>query len=154
MRTYLRGLQFESQKFLEDSPIDICFYKTSENVETIHDFEFLSDWAIFESSFFKKGPIPASFCLFSFFSHSNSSDKYTLRIEKSLDGVHGTWTRSSRIKSADESTELWRDTNIWKFVGINILTKLSVMFGDIMAVSLNITFLIKNGYCYFLGNFW
>ena len=35
--------------------------------------------------FFKNGPIPASFCLFSFFSHSNSNDKYTIwtiKIEK------------------------------------------------------------------------
>ena len=32
---------------------------------------------IFLSLFFKNGPIPASFCSFWFFSHSNSSDKYT-----------------------------------------------------------------------------
>ena len=29
--------------------------------------------------FFLNGPIPASFCLFSFFSHSNSNDKYKLK---------------------------------------------------------------------------
>ena len=32
---------------------------------------------IFLSLFFKNGPNPASFCSFWFFSHSNSSDKYT-----------------------------------------------------------------------------
>ena len=29
--------------------------------------------------FIKNGPFPASFCLFSFFSHSNLNDKYTIR---------------------------------------------------------------------------
>ena len=28
--------------------------------------------------FLKNGPIPASFCIFSFFSHSNSNDKFTI----------------------------------------------------------------------------
>ena len=53
----------------------------------------------------KNGPNPASFCLFSFFSH----DKYSTNTinEKSVDGVLGTQTRSGRMVGADESTELW-----------------------------------------------
>ena len=49
--------------------------------------------------FFKNGPIPASFCLFSSFSHSISNDKFTIWtiwIEKSVDGVLGTQTRGGR----------------------------------------------------------
>ena len=56
------------------------------------------------SFFFKNGPNPASFGLFSFFSH----DKYSTNIlnEKSLDGVLGTQTRGSRMVGVDKSTEL------------------------------------------------
>ena len=59
--------------------------------------------------FFKYGPIPASFCLFSFF----SQDKYgtnTLN-DKSVVGVFGTRTQGSRMVGTDESTELWRHPN-------------------------------------------
>ena len=55
---------------------------------------------------FLNGPNPASFCLFSFFSH----DKYstTLTIDnKSIDGVLGTRTWGSRMIGTDKSTELW-----------------------------------------------
>ena len=56
--------------------------------------------------FFKNGPNPASFCLFSFF----SNDKYSTNTinEKSIDGVLGIRIRGGRMVGADESTELWR----------------------------------------------
>ena len=58
--------------------------------------------------FFKNGPNPASFCLFSFFSH----DKYSTNTinDKSIDGVLGTQTQGGRMVGANESTELWRHT--------------------------------------------
>ena len=73
--------------------------------QSIVDLFFLEQAAVF----FLNGPIPASFCLFSFFSHSNSNDKYTIwtiKIEKSVDGVLGTRTRGGMMEGADESTEL------------------------------------------------
>ena len=45
---------------------------------------------------FLKFANPGLFCLFSFFSHSNSNDKYTT--EKRVDGVLGTRTRASGWK--------------------------------------------------------
>ena len=60
----------------------------------------------------RMGPlIPASFSLFSFFSHSDSNEKcsiWTIYIEKSVDGELRTQTRVGRMEGADESTELWR----------------------------------------------
>ena len=50
----------------------------------------------------KNGPIPASFCLFSFFSCYNFNTNW-----KSIDGVLGIWTPGRRIVGADETTELW-----------------------------------------------
>ena len=56
-----------------------------------------------ELVFFKKnGPIPASFCLFSSFSH------YNFKLKESVDGVLGIRTRGRRMVGADETTELWR----------------------------------------------
>ena len=52
--------------------------------------------------FLKNGPIPASFCLFSLFSHYNFNNW------KSIDGVLGIRTRGRRMVGADETTELWR----------------------------------------------
>ena len=48
------------------------------------------------------------FCLFSFFSH----DKYSTNTinDKSIDGVLGTRTWGSVMVGADESTELWRQS--------------------------------------------
>ena len=62
--------------------------------------------------FFKNGPNPASFCLFSFFSH----DKYSTNTinDKSIDGVLGTRTRGGRMAGANESTELWQHPNTAK----------------------------------------
>ena len=59
-----------------------------------------------DSLFLKIGQNPASFCIFSFFSH----DTYCRNIinDKSVDGVLGTQTRGGRMVGADESTELWR----------------------------------------------
>ena len=54
-------------------------------------------------SFFKYGPIPASFCLFLFFSHYNFNTNW-----KSVDGVFGIQTWGRMIIGADETTELWR----------------------------------------------
>ena len=34
-----------------------------------------------------------------------------IQIEKSLDGVHGIWTRGRRMVGADKTTELWRPPN-------------------------------------------
>ena len=34
--------------------------------------------------------------------------QYQYKIEKSKDGVLGTWTQGGRMVGADESTELWR----------------------------------------------
>ena len=48
--------------------------------------------------------IPASFHLFSSFLH----DTNQIQIDKSIDVVHGTRTRGSRIEDIDESTELWQ----------------------------------------------
>ena len=49
------------------------------------------------------GPIPASFYLFSSFSHYNLNNTNW----KSVDGVLGIWTRSRWMVGADETTELW-----------------------------------------------
>ena len=54
--------------------------------------------------FIKIGPIPASFCLFSFFLITIS----IIQIEKSVDGVLGIRTRGRRMVGADETTELLR----------------------------------------------
>ena len=54
--------------------------------------------------FFKNGPIPASFCLFSYFSHYNFNNTNW----KSIDGVLGIRTHGHRMLGADKSTELWR----------------------------------------------
>ena len=54
----------------------------------------------------KIGPNPASFCLFSFFSHDIYSTNLTIN-DENIDGVLGTWTWGSRIVGADKSTELW-----------------------------------------------
>ena len=84
---------------------DILFvsleYKFSQNLNI--------GWLLY---LLKNGPIPATFCLFSFFSHSNSNNKYTIwtiQIEKSVDGVLGTQTQGGRIDGADKSTELWQN---------------------------------------------
>ena len=53
-------------------------------------------------SFLKYGPIPAFFCLFSFFSYSNN------QIDNSVDGVLGIRTRGRGMVGEDETTELWR----------------------------------------------
>ena len=52
---------------------------------------------IFLKVFFKKGPIPASFCLFSSFSHHNFNNTN-----------FGIRTRGRRMVGADETMELWR----------------------------------------------
>ena len=58
----------------------------------------------------KNGPNPATFCLFSLFSH----DKFSINTlnDKSIDGVLGTRTRGGRMGGTYESTELWRHPNI------------------------------------------
>ena len=48
------------------------------------------------------GPIPASFCLFTSFSHYNFNNTNW----KSLDGVLGIWTLGHRMVGADKTTEL------------------------------------------------
>ena len=58
------------------------------------------------SLFLKNGPNPASFCLFSFFSHEKYSTN--TKNDKSVDGVLGTITWGSMMVGADESTELWQ----------------------------------------------
>ena len=52
---------------------------------------------------------PASFCLFSFFSHDKYRTNFTIN-GKSTDGVLGTQTQGGRMVSvgADKSAELWR----------------------------------------------
>ena len=60
------------------------------------------------------GPNPASFCLFSFFSHGKYSTNTVY--DKSIDCVLGTRTRGGWMVDADESTELWRNPknyNVW-----------------------------------------
>ena len=57
--------------------------------------------------FFKYGPNPASFWIFSFF--SQCKDKYSTNLtknEKRLAGVFGLRTQGSRMVDADESTEM------------------------------------------------
>ena len=56
------------------------------------------------NGFFKNGPISASFCLLSSFSHHNFNNKNW----KSTDGVLGIWTHGCRMVGADDTTELWR----------------------------------------------
>ena len=74
---------------------------------------------------FLNWPNPASFCLFSFFSH----DKYSTNMiinEESIDGVLGTQTRSSKLVGADESTELWRDpSNCWRVFCFVVMSSLA-----------------------------
>ena len=43
----------------------------------------------------------------SFFSHDKYKTSFTFN-DKSVDGVHGTWTRGGKMVEADESTELLR----------------------------------------------
>ena len=60
--------------------------------------------------FFKKGPNPASFLVYSL-SFPQHKDKYSTNFtinDKSIDGVLGSRTRGSMMEVADESTELWR----------------------------------------------
>ena len=57
-----------------------------------------------KNSFFKNGPITASFCLFTLFSRYNFNNTNW----KKLDGVLGIRTRGCRMVGADETTELWR----------------------------------------------
>ena len=64
--------------------------------------------------FLKNGPNPASFCLFSFFSHAKYSINLTINY-KSIDGVLGTRPQGSRIVGTDEFTELWRPPKRSKF---------------------------------------
>ena len=59
---------------------------------------FLIDFYLF--LFLQIGPISASFCLFSFFSHSNSN------IKKTVDIVLGIRTPGCNMVSAEDSTEL------------------------------------------------
>ena len=51
-----------------------------------------------------KGPKPASFCLFSFFSQDTFSTNFTIN-DESIDGVLGIRTQDGRMVGADESTE-------------------------------------------------
>ena len=61
------------------------------------------------SSTFFNGPHPASFCLFSSFTHHIYCTN-TIN-DRSVDGVLGTWSRGSRMVGADEATELWQHPN-------------------------------------------
>ena len=56
---------------------------------------------------FSNEPNPASFCLFSFFSHDKYSTNLTLS-DTSIDEVLGTRTRDGRMVGSEESIELWR----------------------------------------------
>ena len=64
------------------------------------DPEYLSGLRIL---FLKNWPIPASFCLFLFFSCYNFNRNW-----KSVNGVLGIQTRGHRMVGADKTTELWR----------------------------------------------
>ena len=57
--------------------------------------------------YIKNGPNPASFCLFSLFSHNKYSTNLTIN-DKSIDNVLGNRTQGGRMVGADKSTELWR----------------------------------------------
>ena len=59
-----------------------------------------------ERLIFLKGPNPASFCLFLFFSHDKYRTNMTIN-DKRIGGVLGTRTQGGRIADADEPTELW-----------------------------------------------
>ena len=63
------------------------------------------------------GSNPASFCLFSFFSHDKYSTNLTIN-DKSIDSVLGTRTQGGRMVGTDESTELWRHSEA--FFGGNL----------------------------------
>ena len=78
--------------------------KESGHLVTLHprDNIYLSSFSTSVSRYFKKnGPILASFCKFSSFSHHNSNINW-----KSIDVVIGDRTRACRMIGAD--TELWR----------------------------------------------
>ena len=61
-------------------------------------------------------PNPASFRLFSFFSHDKSITNSTN--DKSVDGVLGTQTWGSRMVGANDSIELWRHPHRSFFNGV------------------------------------
>ena len=74
-------------------------------VSPIQTIVFAVDIKI-KKSFFTK---PASFCLFSFFSHYKNKCSTNLTIiDESIDCVLGSWTWDYRMEGSDESTELWR----------------------------------------------
>ena len=74
----------------------------------------------FEKEFFlKSGPNPASFCLFSFFSHDKYSTNLTINY-KSVDGVLGTQTQGSRMVGADGFTELFLKCSLWCYLQLSI----------------------------------
>ena len=54
------------------------------------------------SFFFKNGPIPASFCSFSFFSYYNFNTNW-----KNVDGVLGIWTRGRRMAQTKPRSYGW-----------------------------------------------
>ena len=66
---------------------------------------------------FLNGPIPASFCIFSFFSHYNFNTNW-----KSIDGALGIQTRGRRMVGADETTE--------RRVPINVVLRLTSQSDD------------------------
>ena len=81
-------------------------------VSPIQTIVFAVDIKI-KKSFFTK---PASFCLFSFFSHYKNKCSTNLTIiDESIDCVLGSWTWDYRMEGSDESTELWRHQKKFSF---------------------------------------
>ena len=72
---------------------------------------FKSSFKITKDSFFKNGPIPASFCLFSFFFHYNFNNT-NLKKFRWIAWDLNPRPQDRRMVGTDETTELWRpDTN-------------------------------------------
>ena len=82
------------------------------------------------SFFLKNGPNPATFCIFSFFSHDKYSRNLTIN-DKSIDGVLGIQTGGGSMVGADKSTELWRhpynlsfnSTELYSFKSVKLFEK-------------------------------
>ena len=83
---------------------------SSNAKDTGYWFEYQIPNLHFYSHVLFKFAKPASFCLFSFFSHDKYCKDLTLN-DKSIDGVLWTRTQGGRMVGADESTDLWQHPN-------------------------------------------
>ena len=87
-------------------------------------------------SFFKNGPIPASFSVY-FRLYNMLQFKFKFKLKKSVDGVLGIQTRGGRMEGANESTELWRHPLFPPFTSaISIVMTSCSLLIDVLFISL------------------